>query len=69
MEDLIRVTGRTVYVHRTLVEQVQAEIDELIASDPEAHPIDAATLIALEMHGYTWDFENGDVEDHHAGCE
>jgi hypothetical protein len=50
-----------VFVRRSYLEKVQQEIDETLAELPGAVPIDAATLITLELAGYTWDFERGHV--------
>jgi hypothetical protein len=50
-----------VFVRSSYLEKVQAEIDETLAELPGAAPIDAATLITLELAGYTWDFERGQV--------
>jgi hypothetical protein len=58
----VKYTGDgRVFVRRSYLEKVQAEIDETLAELPGAVPIDAATLITLELAGYTWDFERGQV--------
>lgn len=64
MSERIRITntGR-IFIHRSLIVAVQQEIDETLEEDPELYPIDAATLILLEIHGYSWDFEKGQLQD------